>query len=210
MAQNKRLLRISVLSDNYLAELNKRARHTDAECSFPPCSTHSSVLMTREFASATPQSFDAYLDQLNQREMDSSEGGACILHSDSSASGESCRDQPALGPSVSGSASGESCRPQSAANRVGLSQRRVVSRGGLKLQAQFGSGAFGTVFKCTWQSRELAVKIYRDVERAVHDAARELELLKHLQKHRSVHWFAVCRPGGRTQKVCIIFRTLSL
>ena len=41
MTQNKRLLRMSVLSDPYLAELNKRVRRTEAVFSPPPSSTHS-------------------------------------------------------------------------------------------------------------------------------------------------------------------------
>ena len=158
----RRRLPSSLSSDSYLAELND----------------HSNVPMT--IAPPTALSCATYLDELNQRHNFSCEGGA----SDSSASGESGRHQSAYGCAVSGSASGESRQHGTAANCAEPNQRRGVPLGDLKLGEKLGSGAFGTVFECTWQGRQLAVKIFRNDERAAHDAARELELLKHLHKPR--------------------------
>ena len=116
---------------------------------------------------------------LNQRLED---GGACVSPSGSPASDGSYRVQPASGPLMFA----DLCAGRQ------LSQRRAVtgqsaSRGksthglaGLVLREKLGSGAFGSVFKCTWRRRELAVKMYRDGVLGVSPAERELKLLKHL------------------------------
>ena len=136
--------------------------------------------MKREAGIATAQCRgDAYLDLLNQRLEDS---GACVPPSGSPASVGSYRVQPASGP----------LRFLDFCAGWQLSQRRAVtgqcaSRGKstdglaeLVLREKLGAGAFGSVFKCTWRRRELAVKMYRDDVLGASAAERELELLKHL------------------------------
>ena len=180
MAQNKRQrLQIRVASHPYLAELNKTDRDMKLQSPLQLASTDSSVATTRESGIATSQCCDAYLDQLNQRLED---GGARASSSDISASGESCRSQPALGPSVLADPNADKQLSQRRAV-AGQSESRGTSKhglAGLVLQESLGSGAFGSVFKCTWQRRELALKMYRDAELGVAVAERELKLCEAL------------------------------
>ena len=111
-------------------------------------------------ATSQQQSDDAYLaPQLNdQRQRD---GEASDLPSDNRASGE-LRHQ---------------AQPAAGLNNGQRSQRRA-GLGSLTLQNKLGSGTYGTVFKCTWQTRRLAVKTYRRAGRCA--AERELEVLMRL------------------------------
>ena len=180
MAQNKRRRQqICAEPDSYLAELNHLNLIADVGCLSPPPSTDSSVLTKRESGIAAEQCGDAYLDLLNKLRED---GGACDSPSDSSASGEPCPSQVPLGHL----ALADLCPERQ------LSQRRAVAgqsaphrqcrapRRKLTLQEKVGSGAFGSVFKCTWHGRDLAVKMHRDVAPGVSPAERELKLLKQL------------------------------
>ena len=121
----------------------------------------SDSLIEFELHTAAPGSSDAYLDQLNAQQQES---WGCKRPTEDSACGESVK-RVARGPQV--------------------------YLKGLNLQGHLGSGTYGCVFECTWQTRSLAVKIYHDDGQAGHDAKRELMLLKHLDlSHRSAF---VCR-----------------
>jgi hypothetical protein len=88
------------------------------------------VAVELESHMAVPGSNDAYLDQLNAQQQES----------------WGCKrpiEDPACGESVKRVARG----PQ-------------VYLKGLNLQGNLGSGTYGCVFECTWQTRSLAVKIY--------------------------------------------------
>ena len=107
---------------------------------------------------------NGYLDQLNARLQESShwqESSERKLPTEDAASGANTRV-----------ACGEALKKVACGQQLGLK--------GLKLQEQLGSGAYGGVFKCRWQRRDMAIKIYHDVARASQDAERELLLLKHL------------------------------
>ena len=71
----------------------------------------------------------------------------------------------------------DKAQPAAGLNNGQRSQRRA-GLGSLTLQNKLGSGTYGTVFKCTWQTRRLAVKTYRRAGRCA--AERELEVLMHL------------------------------
>ena len=131
----------------------------------------SDSLIEFELHTAAPGSSDAYLDELNAQQQES---WGCKRPTEDSACGESVK-RVARGPQV--------------------------YLKGLNLQGHLGSGTYGCVFECTWQTRSLAVKIYHDDGQAGHDAKRELMLLKHLDlSHRSAfvcHLQAWEKKGGQ-------------
>ena len=180
MAQNKRRrLESCVASDPYIAELNKINGEMDEESSLQSPRADSNVATKRESGAATSQTCFEYLDRLNQKLKDYGEGTASC---DAAVSGESSR---ALVISASSALAHPHAERQ-------LSQRRAVAGNStssgkvahgladLKLQEKLGSGAFGSVFKCTWKGMKLAVKIHRAAELDVSFVERELQLLRRL------------------------------
>ena len=168
--------------------------------------------MQREPGIATAQCCGgAYLDSLNQRLED---GGACVSPSGSPASDSSYRVQPASGHLMFADLRAWQQLSQRRAVTGKFAPRGKSAHGlaGLVLREKLGSGAFGSVFKCTWRGRELAVKMYRDGVLGVSPAERELKLLKHLdttpQSSLICHlqaWRKTCR--GR---YLLFFQTLTL
>ena len=138
--------------------------------------------MELESHTAAPGSSDAYLDQVDAQQQES---WGCKRPTEDSACGESLK-------------------------RVACGKHICLK--GLNLQGHLGSGAYGCVFKCTWQKRNLAIKIYHDVGQAGHDAERELMLLKHLGgSHRSAFVCHLQACGRKVDNIyCFFLRTIPL
>ena len=155
--------RVCSTSDFYLDELNQKGVSGDWEFDIgvlDHCPT-----APRADAAVKPksqsQSRNSYLDLLNNRQ--NSNWTEC-LPGDISASGEGLPTGPR----------------QTDADQPAT----ISSYYGLELQGRLGSGSFGSVFGCIWQSKRLAVKMYHGARtlHVVHSAERELKLLKHLSK----------------------------
>ena len=126
MVQNKRRRTCDGTTPNsYLNELNQRVSDSLFDSVFALATFDCNVAVELESHTAAPASNDAYLDQLNAQLQESR---GCKRPAEDSACGK-------------------------AVKRVACGQQIYLK--GLELQGELGSGAYGRVFKCTWQKQTL-------------------------------------------------------